>query len=68
MAAPAKGCRYICQAVEDLRRYNMTDKEKIAQLKDLIRDRKTFLTGEPEEDEIFLNDIEALEWAIGKLE
>lgn len=39
------------------RRYNMTDKEKVNQLKDLVKDRKSFLTGEPEEDEIFLNDM-----------
>lgn len=45
----------------------MTNKEKIAQLKDLIKDRKTFLTGDPQFDEIFLADIEALEWAINKI-
>jgi hypothetical protein len=46
----------------------MTDAEKIKQLKSLIIDRKSFLSNDPEFDEIFLQDIEALEWAVKELE
>lgn len=46
----------------------MTDIEKIEQLKSLIGDRKSFLSNDPEFDEIFLRDIEALEWAVKELE
>lgn len=37
------------------------------QLKDLINDRKSFLSGDAEHDEIYLKDIEALEIAIAEL-
>ena len=36
----------------------------ISQLRELVQDRKSFLTGEEEHDEIFLNDIHCLETAI----
>ena len=36
----------------------------ISQLADLIKDRRSFLHGDKEYDEIFLKDIEALEFAI----
>lgn len=45
----------------------MTNKERIDQLKDLIDDRKSFLTGDPQFDEIYLRDIEALEWSVSEL-
>lgn len=39
----------------------------IYQLEDLIRDRKSFLDGDEEHDEVFKADIEALRYAINKL-
>lgn len=46
----------------------MNDAEKVAQLEDIIQDRKSFLIGDPQFDEVFLRDIEALEWAVKELE
>lgn len=43
-------------------------KEDIWILKDLIEDRKSFLTGDPEDDEVWLRDIQALENAIKFIE
>ena len=42
----------------------MTEQEVIVDLKELVKDRKSFLSGEPDNDEIFLRDITALEAAI----
>jgi len=42
----------------------MTREKAIEQLKSLLDDRKSFLTGDKENDEVFLKDIEALEFII----
>ena len=41
--------------------------EDIKQLKELILDRKSFLTGEKEHDEIYLKDIQAIENVLSRL-
>ena len=46
----------------------MTLQEIIKQLTDLIYDRKSFLTGDKEDDAVFLQDIEALEITLKVLE
>lgn len=45
----------------------LTDEEMISQLEDIIRDRKSFLEGDEEHDEIYKKDLEALEKAIEEL-
>ena len=44
----------------------MTDKEMIQQIKDLINDRKSFITDDNETSEVFKKDIEALEMILNK--
>lgn len=46
---------------------NMTNEEMIARLRELIEDRKSFITG-GEDDEIYIRDKQALEAAIKALE
>lgn len=46
---------------------NMTNEEMIARLRELIEDRKSFITG-GENDEIYIRDKQALEAAIKALE
>jgi hypothetical protein len=42
------------------------DMDKIVKrLEDLIEDRKSFISGDPEFDEIFIKDIDALRLSIG---
>ena len=44
----------------------MTEEEMISQLKDLISDRKSFITNDEESSEIFKKDVEALEMILDK--
>lgn len=44
----------------------MNEEEMISQIKDLISDRKTFITDDEETSEIFKKDIEALEMILDK--
>lgn len=46
----------------------MKENEMITQLEDLIKDRKSFLSGEKENDKIFLDDICALKMAISTIQ
>lgn len=46
----------------------MTPQEVINQLRDLIKDRKSLMTGDYEHDEILCADIEALNIAVEALE
>ena len=44
----------------------MTEEEMISQLKDLISDRKSFISNDEESSEIFKKDVEALEMILDK--
>lgn len=44
----------------------MTEEEMILQIKDLISDRKSFITNDEESSEIFKKDVEALEMILYK--
>ena len=44
----------------------MSEKEMISQIKDLISDRKTFITDDDETSEIFKKDVTALEMILDK--
>ena len=46
----------------------MTNKDTISQLTELIGDRKSFIEGDAEHDEIYLKDIAALNKAIDAIE
>ncbi len=46
----------------------MTNKDAISQLSELIGDRKSFIEGDTEHDEIYRKDIEALRKGIRALE
>lgn len=44
----------------------MTEEEMILQIKDLISDRKSFITDDEESSAIFKKDVEALEMILDK--
>lgn len=44
----------------------MSEEEMISQLKDLISDRKSFITDDEETSEVFKKDAEALEMILDK--
>ena len=47
---------------------NMSIEEAMERVEELIDDRKSFITGDAEYDEIYIKDIQALERALDALE
>lgn len=56
---------FLSQMIEELQKSDeMTKDEVISQLKELLEDRKSFLSGDEEDNKIYRADIEALEKSI----
>jgi hypothetical protein len=63
------GINGICTARSPRRKeHEMSIEEAMERVEELIDDRKSFITGDTEHDEIYIKDIQALERALDALE
>lgn len=63
-----EGCEFFIEGECMPDKYVMPIDVMLLQLRDLIEDRKSFISGDEEHDEVFKKDIKALEMAIDLIE